>query len=371
MGSIIGLLNIDGTYAEKYSYDAWGRMRNSSTWAYYAPGSEPALFIAGRGFTGHEHLPWFNLINMNGRVYDALIGSFLSPDNYVQDPGATHSFNRYTYCLNNPLKYTDPTGMLACPELPYSGNPAGEAWLANYYSQSFGGGGGGGVNTVTGFWDRNASTAGMLGFRYENGQYIDNATSNIVPFNVVYNNYITPHSSESYSFEGNNIEWGYYAQVKGGPMVALTFVLSDGTRLKFDFGNELNGSIYKPPSSDPGRYFAADMTEQICAGALNFSLGLFLGGVAEIGFLGSSVATQTGSAVETAANSAKSWLGRGADWIINKSGDVIFTSEDGLRRFRYNTINPHGDLPHVHLEEFIRDKWRDAIPGIHRIYPKP
>jgi hypothetical protein len=81
---------------------------------------------------------------MNGRVYDALIGSFLSPDNYVQNPGSTQNFNRYGYCLNNPLKYTDPSGMLVCPELPYSNNPAGEAWLANYYSQSFGGGGGGG-----------------------------------------------------------------------------------------------------------------------------------------------------------------------------------------------------------------------------------
>ena len=35
---------------------------------------------------GHEHLPWFNLINMNGRVYDPLIAEFLSPDNYVQNP---------------------------------------------------------------------------------------------------------------------------------------------------------------------------------------------------------------------------------------------------------------------------------------------
>lgn len=50
----------------EYSFDVWGRMRNPSMLVNYAPGSEPALFVAGRGFTDHEHLPWFNLINMNG-----------------------------------------------------------------------------------------------------------------------------------------------------------------------------------------------------------------------------------------------------------------------------------------------------------------
>ena len=51
-----------------------------------------------------------NFINMNGRVYDPLTGQFLSPDNYVQTPDFTQNFNRYGYCLNNPLKYTDPSG---------------------------------------------------------------------------------------------------------------------------------------------------------------------------------------------------------------------------------------------------------------------
>ena len=47
---------------------------------------------------------------MNGRVYDPLLGMFLSPDNHVQMPDFTQNFNRYTYALNNPLIYTDPTG---------------------------------------------------------------------------------------------------------------------------------------------------------------------------------------------------------------------------------------------------------------------
>ena len=47
---------------------------------------------------------------MNGRVYDPMLGIFLSPDNYVQMPDFTQNFNRYSYGLNNPLIFTDPSG---------------------------------------------------------------------------------------------------------------------------------------------------------------------------------------------------------------------------------------------------------------------
>ena len=43
--------------------------------------------------------------------YDPALGRFLSPDPVVQAPDDTQSFNRYSYCLNNPLRYTDPTGL--------------------------------------------------------------------------------------------------------------------------------------------------------------------------------------------------------------------------------------------------------------------
>ena len=54
----------------------------------------------------------FNLINMNGRVYDPVLGRFLSPDKYVQKADNSQNYNSYSYCLNNPLKYTDPSGNL-------------------------------------------------------------------------------------------------------------------------------------------------------------------------------------------------------------------------------------------------------------------
>ena len=57
----------------------------------------------------------FGLINMNGRLYDPYLQRFLSPDNVVQDPLNAQSYNRYSYCLNNPLMYTDPSGWQMAP----------------------------------------------------------------------------------------------------------------------------------------------------------------------------------------------------------------------------------------------------------------
>ena len=101
LGSIMKLVGANGHVAFDATYDAWGRQTvNCNQLNFF------------RGYTGHEMLTDFNLINMNGRMYDPLLGRFLSPDNYVQFPYDSQNFNRYSYCLNNPLKYTDPSGEL-------------------------------------------------------------------------------------------------------------------------------------------------------------------------------------------------------------------------------------------------------------------
>ncbi|OJU37558.1 MAG: hypothetical protein BGN96_03805, partial [Bacteroidales bacterium 45-6] len=108
-GSITHVLDANGSTVQELSYDPWGRLRNPSTLVAYAPGSEPTLFL-DRGYTGHEHLAVFGLINMNARLYDPALGRFLSPDPYVQMPDFSQNLNRYSYCLNNPLKFTDESG---------------------------------------------------------------------------------------------------------------------------------------------------------------------------------------------------------------------------------------------------------------------
>ena len=106
-GSITALFKQDRKLAERYSYDAYGRRRNPANWTDY---NVKAPRLINRGYTGHEMLDGFGLINMNGRMYDPVIGRVLCPDIAVQAPGYTQSYNRYSYCMNNPLKYTDPSG---------------------------------------------------------------------------------------------------------------------------------------------------------------------------------------------------------------------------------------------------------------------
>ena len=99
LGSILSAMDENGAKVFDASYDAWGKQTVT-------------LNTIGlhRGYTGYEMLSEFDIINMNGRLYDPVLGRFFSPDNYVQMPDNSQNFNRYSYCLNNPLKYTDPSG---------------------------------------------------------------------------------------------------------------------------------------------------------------------------------------------------------------------------------------------------------------------
>ena len=93
---------------ESLSYDPHGKRREVDWQAAVLP-IDP--LETPRGFTGHEHLDKLALIHMNGRVYDPALGRFLSADPIVQFPASTQGLNRYAYAANNPLGFTDPSGL--------------------------------------------------------------------------------------------------------------------------------------------------------------------------------------------------------------------------------------------------------------------
>ena len=98
LGSWTVVSDSEGNIEQCTRFDAWGSC------------DDPDHLMFDRGFTGHEHIKTMNLINMNGRLYDPVTSSMLSPDNNIQMPDFTQNLNRYAYCLNNPLAYSDPDG---------------------------------------------------------------------------------------------------------------------------------------------------------------------------------------------------------------------------------------------------------------------
>ncbi|MBU0493168.1 MAG: hypothetical protein KKA73_26840, partial [Chloroflexi bacterium] len=83
-----------------------------------------------RRFTGQLEESTIGLYDYGARFYDPLLGRFVSADTVVPEPGNPQAFNRYSYVLNNPLRYTDPSGH----SIPvYEGNRRGHGSGENVY----------------------------------------------------------------------------------------------------------------------------------------------------------------------------------------------------------------------------------------------
>ncbi len=116
IGSVVATVDMFDGSISRSSFDPWGRRRDWMDWASFTDtewldgGFLSA--ITQKGFTGHEMLDEVGLIHMQGRIYDPTLGRFLSTDPVVQQDYNLQNYNRYTYVLNNPVSYTDPTGYL-------------------------------------------------------------------------------------------------------------------------------------------------------------------------------------------------------------------------------------------------------------------
>jgi RHS repeat-associated protein len=112
LDSVEAITDAQARIVERFSFDPWGKRRNPD-WSAGADPNALASNITPRGFTNQESIDNFNLVHMNGRVYDPAIGRFMSADPFVQAPGNLQSFNRYTYVFDNPLSSTDPSGFFS------------------------------------------------------------------------------------------------------------------------------------------------------------------------------------------------------------------------------------------------------------------
>src|ERR1035437_767929 len=163
-GSLIALTDESGNIVERYAFDPWGARRNPDQWEQKDTRTK---WIIKRGYTGHEHLDAFGIINMNGRVYDPQTAMFFSPDPFVQAPDNWVNYNRYGYCLNNPLIYTDPSGYMFDAKSQsgyeeqfwqYMGSGCSYSQAFSFSQSSGGSGGGGGGSSSSGHYEEVSTT---------------------------------------------------------------------------------------------------------------------------------------------------------------------------------------------------------------------
>ena len=94
------------------SFTAYGNRREASTWSGTPTSTELSTMngVTREGYTFQTALGSMGLNHMNGRIEDSITGRFLSPDPRGIIPGNTQSWNRYSYVINNPLTFIDPSG---------------------------------------------------------------------------------------------------------------------------------------------------------------------------------------------------------------------------------------------------------------------
>ena len=99
LGSASVVTDASGTVVGEQRYYPYGETRFTT-----------GTIFTDKLFTGQREITGLGIYHYNARFYSPKIGRFLSPDTIVPGAANPQAWNRYSYVLNNPLKYTDPTG---------------------------------------------------------------------------------------------------------------------------------------------------------------------------------------------------------------------------------------------------------------------
>jgi len=68
-------------------------------------------------FTGQRADSYIDMYQMGARWYNPYINRWIQPDTIIPDPANPQSLNRFSYVLENPLRYSDPTGYFSEEEI--------------------------------------------------------------------------------------------------------------------------------------------------------------------------------------------------------------------------------------------------------------
>ena len=104
-GDVIGILNQAGQKIVSYTYDPWGKVLS-------VDGSEASTIgqINPIRYRGYYYDTETGFYYLQSRYYDPTTRRFLNADTAINAEGMPLEYNLFAYCLNNPVRYTDPTG---------------------------------------------------------------------------------------------------------------------------------------------------------------------------------------------------------------------------------------------------------------------
>jgi len=116
LGSTSMTTDATGVKISEMRYKAWGETRY--TWTDAPANPSPAYAMTRYQYTGQfSYEAEFGLYFYNARWYDSQLGRFAQADTIVPSPGNSQAWDRFAYTLNNPLKYTDPSGHVPCSDI--------------------------------------------------------------------------------------------------------------------------------------------------------------------------------------------------------------------------------------------------------------
>lgn len=259
LDSVQVITNEAGAQIERLAYEAYGKRRYPNGTA------DPSNALFGvtteRGFTGHEHLDEMQLVHMNGRIYDPVLGRFMTADPYLQDPQSLQSYNRYSYGFNNPLSGIDPSGY---------------GFLDDVFD--FVG------DTVEAALDNPVKTVATIAVAYYTGQWIGDAFLTSAANAAAASSTLTASTTfatAGVALEAGTLTWAGWAAVGAGSGFAGALVATGGD---FDaaFRSALAGSV----SGGIAGYFGAEYPiERIGANAMGAGLSSVIrGGTFAAGF---------------------------------------------------------------------------------------
>ena len=110
LGDVTGVIDTSGNLVVQYAYDSWGKVLSTTGSMADTVGTLNPI-----RYRGYYYDVETGLYYLQSRYYDPETGRFISPDefDYLGVDGTPLSFNLYTYCNNNPVKYSDEAGNFA------------------------------------------------------------------------------------------------------------------------------------------------------------------------------------------------------------------------------------------------------------------